>query len=133
MYEYMNVFRSIPITAQHPPDIVPTYLGDSIARWDGDTLVVDITGFNDKTWLTGTGTFHSEALHVIERYTRVSRDQIDYEATIDDPKVLTGPWTIRTTMMLRDGTRVQEYVCAENNQDPAQYERLLKEGVSFRR
>ena len=133
MYQYMNVFRSIPVTAQHSPDMVPTYLGDSIARWEGDTLVVDVTAFNDKTWLTGTGTFHSEALHVIERYTRVSRDQINYEATIDDPKVLTGPWTIRTTMMLRDGTRVQEYVCAENNQDPAQYERLLKEGVSFRR
>ena len=105
MDQYMNVFRSIPITAQHSPDIVPTYLGDSIARWEGDTLVVDVTSFNDKTWLTGTGTFHSEALHVIERYTRVSRDQINYEATIDDPKVLTGPWTIRTTMMLRDGTR----------------------------
>ena len=133
MYEYMNVFRSIPIDAPHSPDVVPTYLGDSAGRWDGDTLVVDVTSFNDKTWLTGTGTFHSEALHVIERYTRVSRDQINYEATIDDPKVLTGPWTIRTTMMLRDGTRVQEYVCAENNQDPAQYERLLKEGVSFRR
>ena len=55
---------------------------------------------------------------MIERYTRVSKDQIDYEATIEDPKVLTRPWTIRTTMMLREGTRVQEYVCAENNQDP---------------
>jgi len=133
MYEYMNVFRSIPIDAPHPPDIAPTYLGDSVAHWEGNTLVVDAVGFNDKTWLTGTGTFHSEDLHLVERYTRVSKDRIDFEATIDDPKVLTKPWTIRTTMMLREGTRVQEYVCAENNQDPAQYERLLKEGVGFRR
>jgi hypothetical protein len=133
MYEYMNVFRSIPIGGAHPPDLAPTYLGDSVAHWEGATLVVDVVGFNDKTWLTGTGTFHSEALHVIERYTRVSKDQIDYDATIDDREVLTGPWTIHTTMMLREGTRVQEYVCAENNQDPAQYELLLKEGVGFRR
>jgi hypothetical protein len=133
MYEYMNVFRSIPIGEAHPTDIAPTYLGDSVARWDGNTLVVDAIGFNDKTWLTGTGTFHSEDLHLVERYTRVSRDRIDFEATIEDPKVLTKPWTIRTTMMLREGTRVQEYVCAENNQDPGQYERLLQEGVGFRR
>ena len=133
MYEYMNVFRTVRIGASHPPDLVPTYLGDSVARWDGDTLVVDVTGFNDKTWLTGTGTFHSEDLHLTERFTRVDKDQINYEVTMEDPKVLTGPWTIRTTMMLREGTRVQEYVCAENNQDPDHYERLLKEGIGFRR
>ena len=133
MYEYMNVFRSIPIDAQHPTDLAPTYLGDSVGKWEGDTLVVDVVAFNDKTWLTGTGTFHSEDLHVVERYRRVSKDRIDYEATIDDPKVLTRPWTIRTTMMLREGTRVAEYVCAENNQVPAQYERLLKEGAKFQR
>jgi hypothetical protein len=133
MYEYMNVFRSIPINAKHSDDLGPTYVGDSVGRWQGDTLVVDVVGFNDKTWLTGTGTFHSESLHVVERYTRVSKDQINYEATIEDPEVLTRPWTIRTTMMLREGTRVQEFVCAENNQDPAQYERLLKEGISFGR
>jgi hypothetical protein len=133
LYEYMNVFRTIPLAAAHPPDVAPTYMGDSVGRWEGGTLVVDVGGFNDKTWLTGTGTFHSDALHLTERYTRVSKDQIDYDATIEDPKVLTGPWTIHTTMMLREGTRVQEYVCAENNQDPAQFERLLKEGVGFKR
>ena len=133
MYEYMNVFRSIPIGTSHPDDLSPTYVGDSVGHWEGDTLVVDVVSFNDKTWLTGTGTFHTEALHVVERYTRVSKDRIDYEARIVDSGVLTEPWTIRTTMMLREGTRVQEYVCAENNQDPGQYERLLKEGVGFRR
>jgi hypothetical protein len=133
LYEYMNTFRVIPLNAKHPDDVVPTYMGDSVARWEGDTLVVDAIGFNDKTWLTGTGTFHSESLHVTERYTRVDKDQINYEATMDDPKVLTKPWTIRTTMMLREGTRVQEYVCVENNLDPGRYEKMLKEGVEFKR
>ena len=108
-------------------------MGDSAGHWEGDTLVVDVIGFNDKTWLTGTGTFHSEALHLTERYTRVDKDQINYDVTIDDPKVLTRPWTIHTTMMLREGTRVQEYVCAENNLDLERYEKLLKDGVRFTR
>jgi hypothetical protein len=133
LYEYMNVFRVIPINAKHPDDLVPTYMGDSVGRWEGDTLVVDVVGFNDKTWLTGTGTFHSEALHITERYTRIDKDQINYDVTMEDPTVLTKPWTIRSTMMLREGTRLQEYVCAENNLDPAHYEKLLKDGVNFTR
>ncbi len=110
-----------------------TYMGDSVAHWEGDTLVVDVTNFNDKTWLTGTGTFHTDALHVTERYTRIDKDRINYDVTMDDPKVLTSPWTIHTSLMLREGTRVQEYVCAENNLDPAHYEELLKNGVKFSR
>jgi hypothetical protein len=133
LYEYMNVFRVIPLNTKHPDDVVPTYLGDSVARWDGDTLVVDVIGFNDKTWLTGTGTFHTDALHIVERYTRVDHDQINYDATMEDPGVLTKPWTIHTTMMLREGTRLREYVCAENNLDPARYEKLLQDGVKFSR
>jgi hypothetical protein len=133
LYEYMNVFRVIPFTNKHPGDIVPTYMGDSIARWDGDTLVVDVTGFNDKTWLQGTGTFHSEALHITERYTRIDQDQINYEVRIEDPNVLTKPWDLSTSLMLREGTRLQEYVCAENNLDPDRYEKLIKDGVKFTR
>ena len=133
LHEYMSVFRVIPFNAEHPPDIVPTYMGDSVGRWDGDTLVVDTIGFNDKGWLTGTGTFHSDALHVTERYTRVDKDQINYEVTMEDPNVLTKPWTIKTTMMHREGTRLREYVCAENNVEIERYERMLKEGVPFRR
>ena len=133
LYEYMSVFRVIPLNAEHPDDVVPAYIGDAVGRWEGDTLVVDVIGFNDKTWLTGTGTLHSDALHVTERYTRVDRDQINYDVTMDDPNVFTGPWSIHTTLMRREGTRLREYVCAENNQDPARYEKLLKEGVSFTR
>lgn len=133
LYEYMNVIRVIPIGAPHRADLIPTYMGDSVARWDGDTLVIDVIGFNDKTWLAGTGTFHSDALHITERYTRVDKDQINYEVTIEDPNVLTKPWTLRSTLMLREGTRIQEYVCAENNIDPDRYEKLLKDGVNFTR
>lgn len=133
LYEYMSVFRVIPLNAGHADDVVPTYMGDSVGRWEGDTLVVDVIGFNDKTWLTGTGTLHSDALHVTERYTRVDKDQIDYDVTMDDPNVFTMPWTIRTNLMLREGTRLREYVCAENNQEPERFEKLLKEGVLFTR
>ena len=133
LYEYMSVYRVIPLNAEHPDDIVPGYMGDSVGRWEGDTLVVDVIGFNDKTWLTSTGTFHSDALHVTERYTRIDKDQINYDVTMEDPNVLTGPWTINTNLMHREGTRLREYVCAENNQAPERYEKLLKEGVNFTR
>jgi hypothetical protein len=133
LYEYMNVFRVIPMNTKHPDDIIPGYMGHSVGRWEGDTLVVDTIGFNDKTWLAGTGTFHSDALHITERFTRVSKDRIDYEVTMEDPNVLTKPWTLTSSLMLREGTRLQEYVCAENNLDPAEYERLLKGGVKFTR
>jgi hypothetical protein len=133
LYEYMNVFRVIPLNAKHPDDIIPSYMGDSVGRWEGDTLVVDVIGFNDKTWLAGTGTFHTDALHITERFTRVDKDQINYEVTMEDPNVLTKPWALRSTLMLREGTRLEEYVCAENNIDPDRYEKLLKEGVKFTR
>jgi hypothetical protein len=133
LYEYMSAFRVIPFGTQHPDDLIPSYMGNSVAHWDGDTLVVDVSGFNDKTWLAGTGTFHSDALHIVERYTRVSKDRIDYEVTMQDPNVLTKPWTLRSSLMLREGTRLQEYVCAENNLDPDRYEQLLRNGVEFTR
>jgi hypothetical protein len=133
LYEYMHTFRVIALDAPHPDDLLPSYMGNSVARWDGDTLVVDVTGFNDKTWLAGTGTFHSEALHIVERYTRVSKDRIDYEVTMEDPNVLTKPWVLRSSLMLREATRLQEYVCAENNLDLDRYEKLIENGVDFTR
>jgi hypothetical protein len=133
LYEYMSTFRVIPFGTSHPDDLFPSYMGNSVAHWDGDTLVVDVIGFNDKTWLAGTGTFHSDALHIVERYTRVSKDRIDYEVTMEDPNVLTKPWRLTSSLMLREGTRLQEYVCAENNLDPDRYEQLLRNGVDFTR
>ena len=133
LYEYMNVYRVIPFATKHPDDILPSYMGNSIAHWDGDTLVVDVTGFNDKTWLNGTGTFHTDALHITEKYTRVSKDQILYEATLEDPNVLTKPWVVKSSLMLREGTHLEEYICPENNLDPKEYEKLLGGGVKFTR
>ena len=133
LYEYMNAHRVIAMNATHPDDVLPSYMGHAVGRWDGDTLVVDSIGFNDKTWLAGVGTFHTEALHVIERFTPVDKDQINYEVAIEDPSVLTKPWILRTTIMRRDGTRLEENICAENNLDAGRYEKLLKEGVDFKR
>ena len=120
-YESYHAFRIIPINdkLQHPNDLVPTWMGDSVARWDGDTLVVDVTGFNDKTWLSGTGSFHSEDLHVVERFQLNSDDTITYTATVTDPKVLTKPWTTGALLRRPPNTRVEEYECVENNQDAA--------------
>jgi hypothetical protein len=133
LYEYMNVFRVIPLNVPHPEDLEPSYLGDSVGHWEGDTLVVDITSFNDRTWLIGAGTFHGENLHITEKWNRVSTDRIDYEATMEDPDVLTKPWVYRQTLMLREGTRLREYVCPENNLDLERYEKLVNDGVDFQR
>src|ERR1700722_17671192 len=118
-YESFHAFRIIPINdkLQHPNDLVPTWMGDAVARWDGDTLVVDVAGFNDKTWLSGTGSFHSEDLHVVERFQLNSDDTITYTATVTDPKVLTKAWTTGALLRRPPNTRVEEYECIENNQD----------------
>src|SRR5580692_113584 len=79
----------------HRPDGNDYWMGDSRGHWDGDTLVVDVLSSNDKTWFDMAGDFHSEALHVVERYRMTGRDTIQYEATIEDSKVFTKPWTLR--------------------------------------
>ena len=127
LYEIHHAFRIIPTDGRPPPeDAEPSYLGESVARWDGDTLVVDVTSFNDKTWLTGVGTFHTEALRVTERYTRDSFETIRYEATMEDPAVLTRPFTVRETFRLRPDERIREYECIESNEDILRFERLLQ-------
>ncbi len=133
IYEYMNAVRIIPTDGRaHPADAEPTYQGDSVGKWEGDTLVVDITNFREGNWLAA-GIVNSDKLHITERYTRVDKDQINYESVIEDPILLTKPWTIRRTLMLRDGVRVREYVCAENNVDPARYQEYLKNPSLFMR
>jgi hypothetical protein len=128
LYEIHHAFRFIPTDGRPPPeDAEPSYLGESVGRWEGDTLVVDVSSFNDKTWLTNVGTVHSEALRVTERYTRDSYDTIRYEATMEDPEVLTRPWTIRETFRLRPGERIREYECIESNEDLLRFEQLLQE------
>ena len=90
-----NFWRIIPTDGRpHRTDADPSYFGDAIGHWEGDTLVVDTNNFNDDTWLGDNGLFHSDALHVIERLTRKG-ETIDYEVTVEDPKVLTQPWTMK--------------------------------------
>ena len=96
----------------HPGDDATFWMGDSRGRWDGDTLVVDVANNNDKTWLDMAGDFHSDALHVVERYRMTDPDTIQYEATIDDSKVFAKPWALRFALHRRtDRDRLFEYVC----------------------
>src|SRR5687768_2636982 len=100
VYEFANATRTIPIGSREesPSD---TWMGWSAGRWDGDTLVVDVTSFNDQTWFDRAGNFHSDALRVVERYTPISPDVIDYDVTIEDPKVFSRPWKMRMPLYRR--------------------------------
>ena len=116
LYEYLHMFRVVSINGTHPADPDPTWMGDSIGHWEGDTLVVDAVGFNNRTELPGAF-LHSEALHVVERFHRTDLNNLQWEATIEDPNVFVQPWTLTRTFPLRtDLDKVDEYVC-ENNKD----------------
>ena len=92
-YQYAHAVRHIFANgSKHPDGHIDWWLGDSRAQWQGDTLVVDVTDFNDLTWFDRAGNFHSDELHVVERYTPADADHINYEVTIEDPKVFTRPW-----------------------------------------
>ena len=104
---------------KHPPDPQPSWLGYSVGKWEGDTLVVDTVGFNDKTWLDAIGHPHSEALRLVERYRRRDFGHLDVETTIDDPKMYTKPFTIKFTHQLQPDSDILEYFCAENEKDRA--------------
>ena len=114
-YEFANTSRVIPIAAEKEPSPADMWMGDSLGRWDGDTLVVDVKSFNDKTWFDRAGNFHSDALHVIERYTPIDANVISYEATIEDPKVFTRAWKISMPLYrhLERNARVLEFKCVE--------------------
>ena len=95
----------------------PTYLGEGVGHWEGDTMVVDNIGFNDKTWLDAAGHPHSEKLHVVERYTRTSVNNLHYEATIEDPGAYAKPWTTSWNIVWEPGITPLEYICQEGNRD----------------
>jgi hypothetical protein len=113
-YEFAGTSRTIHMKAVED-NPTATWMGLSRGRWDGETLVVDVTDFNDQTWFDRAGNFHSDALHVVERYTRVSPYHLMYEATIDDPKVFTRPWKIQMPLYRRNepGKQILEYKCTE--------------------
>jgi len=119
MFEYDHYMRHIYTDRrEHLKELSPTWMGDSIGRWEGDTLVVDTVGFNDKSWLDQVGHPHSDALHLVERIQRVNHDTLQIDITVDDPKAYTRPWTGQVVFKLRPGWRLIEYVCTDNMDVP---------------
>jgi hypothetical protein len=111
-FEWSLLYRLIYTDGSPHPADLDSWMGDSRGRWEGDTLVVDVANYNDKTWLDMAGDFHSSALHVVERYRMTDHDTIQYEATLEDSKVFTKPWTITIPLKRRtDRDRLFEYSC----------------------
>jgi len=120
LLEVDNAHRQIYTDGRKlPVDPQPSWLGYSVGKWDGDTLVVDTVGFNDKAWLDILGHPRSEAMHLTERYHRRDFGHLDVEMTFDDPKMYTRPFSIRITHQLIPDSDILEYFCAENEKDRA--------------
>jgi len=113
-----HIWREIYMDGRpHPSgdDLNPTYLGHSVGRWDGDTLVVDVVGFNEQTWIDYYGHPHTDLLHVVEKFARPTKQQLRYEATLDDPGAYTKPFSVRWTIPWNATGELTEYICQENN------------------
>jgi hypothetical protein len=99
----------------HPKDLEPSYYGHSVGRWEGDTLVVDTVGFNERGWIDAYGSPTTKQLHLIEKFTRVDFRTMRYEITIDDPGAYTAPFTTGMMMTFQPGREQFEYVCQDGN------------------
>jgi len=114
--ETYHGFKIVPTDGRpHRDDVPPAYRGDSVGHWEGDTLVVDTTNFSDVPWMFAEGrvSFHSDALHIIERYRRVDANTLEITATVEDPKVLTAPWTVpKQTLTLAPFDQIMELNCS---------------------
>jgi hypothetical protein len=113
-YEYDGAVRNVYLKDPGPPP-VDAWMGQSVAHWEGETLVIDATGFNEDSWFDRAGNFHSDKLHVVERYTRTAPDVISYEATIEDPKTFTRPWKISMPLYrrLEKNAQLMDFKCVE--------------------
>jgi hypothetical protein len=123
-WEFMHAYRIIPTDGRpHLPENIKLFQGDSVGHWEGDTLVVDTTNLNDRTWYDTVGNFHSDAEHVVERFTPVDTNTIKYEATVDDAKVLTKPFKIAMELYKSGDPKYEqmEFGCVEGNQDVKHY------------
>jgi hypothetical protein len=114
VYEYAGAVRNIYLKDPGPA-LADSWMGQSVAHWEGETLVVNVTDMIDRTWFDRAGNFHSDKLHVVERYTRTSPDIIAYEATIEDPSVFTRPWKISMALYRRQEKNAQllDFKCVE--------------------
>ena len=111
-----HTYRTVYMDGRsHPAKLTPTFYGHSIGWWEGDTLVIDTKGFNEGFWLDRRGLPHTEALHTVERFTRVDANAIRYELTVDDPGAYTGPWKAGFNLRWENGTELFEYVCQQAN------------------
>jgi hypothetical protein len=115
-YEFEHLVRQVHTDGrEHPKDLIPTWMGDSIGKWEADTLVVDTVGFNEQTWIDNTGRPHSDALHVVEHLRRVSNELLQLDVTVEDPKAYVRPWTTQRLFDLKPGWEISESICEENN------------------
>ena len=110
-FEWQQNHRLIDTNGSAPPEGLEFWMGDSRGRWEGDTLVVDVAQFNGNTWFDMAGNFHSNALHVVERYTPIGPDTLQYEVTMEDPQVFTRPWTIRMVLQRQKDVGLLDYEC----------------------
>jgi hypothetical protein len=118
LHEIQHLVRHVYMNEQHPKDLDPTFLGHQVGRWDGNTLVVDTVGQNDKTWSDGAGIPHSTQVHVVERWRKInSGKQLEVMITLDDPVAFTKPWTAKRIFDWSPNVRQLEYVCEENNRN----------------
>jgi hypothetical protein len=113
LFEYAHATRNIFMDTPHPEGPIEWWMGDSRGHWEGDTLVVDVVHFTNQTWFDRAGNFHSEAMHLVERYTPMGPDHIRYTATIEDPNVFTRPWTMELTLYRQKDPNFQllDYEC----------------------
>ena len=113
VYQDVHAYRVIYLDGSKHNEGLGFAMGDSRGHWEGDTLVADVTSFSDATWLDAAGNYHSDELHVVERYTRSGPDTLMYEARIEDPKVFTRPWKIRVPLQMQKGIQIVEDECEE--------------------
>lgn len=141
LYEMIHDARIIPLHGRpHLPAPIRNWMGDSRARWEGNTLVVDVTNYNDKGWIASSaaggrikGIQHTSRLHVVERFTRTGPDTMQYEATIEDPEVYTQPWKVAFPLTRDENYTLFEYACHEGNQAVANILRGARFADSERR
>jgi hypothetical protein len=127
VYQDAHSYRIIYLNGSPHNEGLGYAMGDSRGHWEGNTLVADVASFSGTTWLDAVGDFHSDELHVVERYTRTGRNTLMYEAAIEDPKVFARPWKIRMPLRLQKGIQILEDECEEGENGRRHHVALYKE------
>ena len=121
LFEDTFTYRQVHLDGRaHPKDADPTWMGHSVGHWEGETLVIDTVGFNDKGWMPMQRP-RTEKMHLTEKFRRVDEGHLTYEVTVDDPGTMTKPWHLKYSTNLLVGDEIGEYICTENEQDSSHY------------